>query len=267
MQDVNSKQIISIKSNLEKLYTRIDNSCTKAGRSLKEILLVAVTKTVSVENIFAGIDAGIKVIGENRVQEALEKYSVIGNKARPAPFDKESSDRQNILKPNITDLDKRRRVEWHLVGHLQTNKVKKALEIFTMIQSLDSLHLAREIEKKATIINKTIPVLIEVNTSQEETKFGIQSSQLFDLIKDMLNLPHLKISGLMTIGPGLAIENKEKSRPCFRLLYELRHKAETEFGIKLPFLSMGMSSDFEVAIEEGSNMIRVGTAIFGSRPK
>jgi len=265
MQDVNSKQIISIKSNLEKLYTRIGNSCTKARRSLKEILLVAVTKTVSVENIFAGIDAGIKVIGENRVQEALEKYSVIGNEARPAPFDKESSDNQNIQKSNITDLDKKCGVQWHLVGHLQTNKVKKALEIFTMIQSIDSLHLAQEIERRAIAIQKHIHILIEVNTSQEETKFGVKPSQLIDLVKDILNLSHLKLSGLMTIGPGLAIEDKEKSRPCFRMLYDLKQKVETEFGIKLPYLSMGMSSDFEVGIEEGSNMIRVGTAIFGAR--
>jgi len=238
--EMNTKEslIKLIGQNLEILKTRIDYACTKAGRPSHRITLIAVTKTVPVETIELALDAGIKTIGENRVQEAQEKFSLIGNK-----------------------------VEWHLIGHLQTNKVKKALEIFSMIQSIDSLHLAAEIEKRANALNKTVPVLIEVNTSQEATKFGVNPNELYGLIKDMLPLSHLQISGLMTIGPGLAIEDKEKSRPCFRLLYELRQKSETEFGIKLPYLSMGMTSDFEVAIEEGSNMIRIGTAIFGQRQK
>ncbi len=238
--EMNTKDALRklIGQNLEILKTRIDNACTKAGRPSQGITLIAVTKTVPVETIEFAIDAGIKTIGENRVQEAQEKYNLIGN-----------------------------RVEWHLIGHLQTNKVKKALEIFSVIQSIDSLHLAAEIEKRTNAINKTIPVLIEVNTSQEATKFGVNPNELNGLIKDMLPLSHLQISGLMTIGPGLAIEDKEKSRPCFRLLYELCQKTETEFGIKLPYLSMGMTSDFEVAIEEGSNMIRIGTAIFGERVK
>ena len=217
---------------------RISNSCQKVRRSIDEITLVAVTKTVSIERIQAAIDVGITFIGENRVQEALDKYSVIGNK-----------------------------VQWHLIGHLQTNKVKKAVEIFSMIQSIDSLYLAAEVEKRANSMNKVIPVLIEVNTSEEDTKFGVKPGDLLGLIKDMLPFSHLNIAGLMTIGPGLAIEDKEKSRPCFRMLYELRQRTETEFSIKLPYLSMGMSSDFEVGIEEGSNMIRVGTAIFGERSK
>ena len=238
--EMNTKERLRklIGQNLEILKTRIDNACTKAGRSSQGITLVAVTKTVPVETIELAINAGIKIIGENRVQEAQEKFSFIGNK-----------------------------VEWHLIGHLQTNKVKKALEIFSVIQSIDSLHLAAEIEKRANALNKTVPILIEVNTSQESTKFGVNPNELYGLIKDMLPLSHLQISGLMTIGPGLAIEDKEKSRPCFRLLYELRQKTETEFGIKLPYLSLGMTSDFEVAIEEGSNMIRIGAAIFGERVK
>jgi hypothetical protein len=238
--EVNNKESLRnlIKQNLQTLKTRIGDACAKVGRSPSEITLIAVTKTVPVDIIGLGIEAGITVIGENRVQEAQEKFPIIGNK-----------------------------VQWHLVGHLQTNKVKKVLEIFSMIQSVDSLHLAAEIEKRANSLNKVIPVLIEVNTSQEETKFGVNPNELMRLINDMLPLSHLKISGLMTIGPGLAIEDKEKSRPCFQLLYELKHRAETEFGISLPYLSMGMSSDFEVGIEEGSNMIRVGTAIFGERSK
>lgn len=227
-----------VESNLNELNEKINASCAKVRRSPSEITLIAVTKTVPVDKIEAALDSGIKIIGENRVQEALEKYPKIQNRA-----------------------------EWHLIGHLQTNKVKKAIEIFSMIQSVDSLYLSQEIEKRTGIIGKVMPVLIEVNTSQEETKFGVQSGQLFDLIKDMLELPHLKISGLMTIGPGLAVEDKEKSRPCFRLLYELAEKVKAEFKIPILCLSMGMSSDFEVGIEEGSNMIRIGTAIFGERTK
>lgn len=227
-----------IRSNLNELNEKIKASCAKNRRSPSEITLVAVTKTVSVDIIEIGISAGIRFIGENWVQEALEKYPNIGNK-----------------------------VEWHLIGHLQTNKVKKAIEIFSTIQSVDSLYLAQEIDKRTKVINKVMPVLIEVNTSGEETKFGINPIQLFGLIKDMLELPNIRIDGLMTIGPGLAVEDKEKSRPCFRMLYELREKAKSEFQIPLPYLSMGMSSDFEVGIEQGSNMIRIGTAIFGSRSK
>ncbi|MCX7785122.1 MAG: YggS family pyridoxal phosphate-dependent enzyme [candidate division WOR-3 bacterium] len=234
-----------ILENLRNLRLRLDSVSAKSKRTISDITLVAVTKNISAELIEMAIDISrqdsdsipINIIGENRVQEALEKF------------------------PKI-----QRTVEWHLIGHLQTNKVKKTLEIFSMIQSVDSLHLAQEIEKRASFISKEMPVLIEVNTSQEETKFGVKPEELIKLINQILPLKHLKILGLMTLGPGLAIEDKEKSRPCFRLLYELREKVEQEFKIKLPYLSMGMSSDFEVAIEEGSNMIRIGTAIFGPRP-
>lgn len=222
-----------IETNLKALMSKIEKACAKVNRDPKEITLVAVTKTVPVEIIETAIELGIKIIGENRIQEAQEKYPLIGDK-----------------------------VEWHLIGHLQTNKVKKALEIFSMIQSVDSLHLAQEIEKRASIMQRTIPILIEVNTSQEPTKFGVTSSQLLDIIREISLLPHIKIAGLMTLGPGLAIEDKEKSRPCFRMLYELKQKTEKDLAISLPYLSMGMSSDFEVGIEEGSNMIRLGTVIF-----
>jgi pyridoxal phosphate enzyme (YggS family) len=233
-----NNNVNQIKYNLGIINEKIEQSARKVGRNPTEISLVAVTKTIPSEKIQAAVDAGIKVIGENRVQEAILKYPDIGN-----------------------------RVEWHLIGHLQTNKIKKVLEIFSMIQSIDSLYLAQEVEKRASSVNKIMPVLIEVNTSGEMTKFGVEQSQLSDLTKDILNLPHLKLIGLMTIGPGLAIEDKEQSRPCFQMLYQLRQKLEHQFSINLPYLSMGMSSDFEVGIEEGSNMVRIGTAIFGSRSK
>jgi len=226
----------SIAENLERIRVRINSACTRVNRKPEEINLVAVTKTVDIERIKEGIAHGIKIIGENRVQEAKEKYPAIGNS-----------------------------IEWHMVGHLQTNKVKTALEIFSLIQSVDTIHLAEEIQKRASALNKIIPVLIEVNTSGEETKYGLNPEELSSAITSIQAMSNISIQGFMTIGPGLAIENPEASRKSFQLLYELKNKKETEFKVKLPYLSMGMSSDFEIAIEEGSNMIRVGTAIFGER--
>jgi len=226
----------SIVENLARIGERINSACARVNRKPEEISLVAVTKNVSVEQIKEGIANGIKIIGENRVQEAKEKYPAIGNI-----------------------------VQWHMVGHLQTNKVKPALEIFSMIQSVDSVHLAQEIQKRASALNKKISVLIEVNTSGEETKYGINPEELISVINTIQAMPNLWIEGLMTIGPGLAIENPEASRKSFQMLYESKNKVEAEFSTKLPYFSMGMSSDFEIAIEEGSNMIRIGTAIFGKR--
>jgi len=139
------------------------------------------------------------------------------------------------------------------------------LEVFSLIQSIDSIHLAQEIQKRAAALNKKVPILLEVNTSEEPTKYGFARDKTFPAIATIQSMPNLSIKGLMTIGPGLAVENPEASRRCFRLLYELKTIAEAEFKIQLPNLSMGMSSDFEIAIEEGSNMIRIGTAIFGER--
>ncbi|MFB0510121.1 MAG: YggS family pyridoxal phosphate-dependent enzyme [bacterium] len=226
----------SIVENLARIGERINSACARVNRKPEEISLVAVTKNVGVERIKEGIANGIKIIGENRVQEAKEKYPAIGSI-----------------------------VQWHMVGHLQTNKVKPALEIFSMIQSVDSVHLAQEIQKRASALNKKISVLIEVNTSGEETKYGINPEELISVINTIQAMPNLWIEGLMTIGPGLAIENPEASRKSFQMLYELKNKVEAEFSIKVSYLSMGMSSDFEIAIEEGSNMIRIGTAIFGKR--
>jgi PLP dependent protein len=226
----------SISENLARIKERINSACAKVNRKPEDVNLVAVTKTVDTERIKEGIAKGIKIIGENRVQEAKEKFPAIGNS-----------------------------VDWHMVGHLQTNKVKTALEVFSLIQSVDTIHLAEEIQKRASAISRIVPILIEVNTSGEETKFGLNPKELFSVITSIQAMPNLSIQGLMTIGPGLAVENPEASRKSFQMLFELRNKVEGEFKLKLPFLSMGMSSDFEIAIEEGSNMIRIGTAIFGKR--
>lgn len=227
---------MSIAENLKHLTQRIEAACARSGRDPKEITIVAVTKTKPVEQIVEALEAGITHFGENRVQEASAKIP--------------------LIKVPVT---------WHLVGTLQTNKVKKALELFHIIESVDSLHLAQELARRAEQLNKTVPVLIEVNTSQEPTKHGVLPADLFDLIAAVQKLPRLKLEGLMTIGPGWAVNDPEASRPCFELLARLRQEAQQKFGIALPHLSMGMSSDFEVGIEAGATLIRIGTALFGPR--
>ncbi len=222
-----------IEENIKKVEERIARAAHRVGRDADEISLVAVAKTVSAEKIEEAIVCGVRIIGENRVQEAKQKFQRIGSK-----------------------------VDWHMVGHLQTNKVKDALRIFSLIHSLDSLRLAEELEKRA---EKPIDCLIEVNTSQEKTKFGMTPENLSAFFKSIRNLKKVNVIGLMTIGPGWAISDPEASRPCFRLLRDLREKLAQESQIQLPILSMGMTSDFEIAIEEGASMIRLGTALFGPR--
>jgi pyridoxal phosphate enzyme (YggS family) len=222
-----------ISENIKNLKNKVVAAARRANKDPESIQIVAVTKTVSIPNIEEAIDQGITIIGENRVQEAKTKHAVIGS-----------------------------RVTWHMVGHLQTNKVKDAVRIFSLIHSLDSLKLAQEIEKKTS---SKISCLIEVNTSQESTKYGIKPGDVIHFCEALKDLKNVEIKGLMTLGPGWAIEDKEASRPCFRLLASLKDDIEKQCGCSLPILSMGMTSDYEIAIEEGANMIRVGTAIFGPR--
>lgn len=224
---------MSIAENVDNLKNKIKVAAKRVNKDPGSIQIVAVTKTVPISRIEKAIQSGITIIGENRVQEAKIKHAVIGD-----------------------------RVTWHMVGHLQTNKVKDAVKIFTLIHSLDSLKLAREIEKKTS---SRISCLIEVNTSQESTKYGIQPDEAVIFYKELRDFKNIEIKGLMTIGPGWAVEDKEASRPCFRLLSSLKNDIETQCSCSLPILSMGMTSDYEIAIEEGSNMVRVGTAIFGPR--
>jgi len=221
---------LGIKENLDNLRKRVENAAKKAGRNPDEIKIVAASKEVPAEKILEAIECGISIIGENRVQEAYEKYNKIGHLA-----------------------------EWHMIGHLQRNKVKKALLIFDCIQSVDSERLAQEISKRAT---KPVDIFIEVNTSLEETKYGVLPEDVIDFINKIRSLERLRIKGLMTIGPL-----KGDPRPCFRKLRELRDKImEQGFeNVDIQYLSMGMTDDFEIAIEEGSNMIRIGRAIFGER--
>jgi hypothetical protein len=227
---------VSIRENLVALEQRINSACARAGRSRSAITLVAVTKTRTPAEVDEAIKAGITQVGENRVQEAA------------------------IKKPQVAGP-----ATWHLVGSLQTNKAKKALELFDFIQSVDSLHLASELQRRCEQMNKRIGTLIEVNTSGETSKHGVSPDAVPNLIAELLKLDRLQLAGLMTIGPGLAIEDPEASRPCFEALRSLAEDCRQRFSIPLPHLSMGMSSDFEVGIEKGATIVRVGTAIFGPR--
>jgi PLP dependent protein len=228
---------VSISDNLLTLEKRIGSACNRAGRSRADVTLVAVTKTRTPAEVDEAIRAGAGSIGENRVQEAQAKQ------------------------PGVTLA-----ATWHLIGSLQTNKAKKALELFDIIQSLDSLRLAEELEHRCEQMDRRIQVLIEVNTSGETSKHGVQPAGVPELVAGVLKFGRLELQGLMTIGPGLAISDPEASRPCFRALEALAVDCRERFGIPLPHLSMGMSSDFEVGIEEGATMVRIGTAIFGQRP-
>ena len=226
----------SIEENIKDVWSRIEKAAQKAGKGKEDIKLVVVTKTVEPARIKEAVNCGIQIIGENRVQEAESKFDQITEK-----------------------------VERHLVGHLQTNKAKKAVELFDFVQSVDSLRIAEEISRRASQRGKVMPVLVEVNTSGEETKFGIESHQVLPLIKSISDLEGIRIKGLMTI--GLFSDDPEDTRPCFKRLKEVfdQLKQESIPDVEMTYLSMGMTSDFEVAIEEGSNMVRVGTAIFGPR--
>jgi hypothetical protein len=228
-----------VKENISKINERIARVCSRVGRDPGGITVVAVTKGRAAGQIQEAIDCGISDIGENRVQEAVSKY--------------------NALYAKRYTLNA---VKWHMVGHLQTNKVKDALKLFELIQSVDSLRLAREIDKYACGMNKVQNILIEVKTSEEATKFGLKPETASDVIKKIACLKNINIAGLMTIAP--LADNPEKARPYFKMLRQLRDRIYESQVLKeqLRILSMGMTDDFEVAIEEGATMVRLGRAIF-----
>jgi len=227
-----------IKDNILRINEKIQEICAKIKQDPKNIKIVAVSKGRTEEQIKEVIDAGIFDIGENRIQEAKIKYQGIRNTEYGI------------------------RIKWHMVGHLQTNKVKEAVKIFDLIQSVDSFYLAQEINKTAEKINKIQEILIEVKTSPEVTKFGIEPDKLLELIINLKEFKNIKIKGLMTIAP--LVDDSEKTRPYFRKLKQLQDKINTSGLLKekMQILSMGMTNDFSVAIEEGSNMLRLGRAIF-----
>ncbi|NLY43966.1 MAG: YggS family pyridoxal phosphate-dependent enzyme [Clostridiaceae bacterium] len=227
-----------LKENIINIKNRIARAAQKAGRSADEITLVAVTKTVAPDIINQAIELGIRNIGENKVQELLSKYDVIERKGD---------------------------VHWHLIGHLQTNKVKYIVDKVDLIHSVDSIRLAEEINKRAQKINRVVDILIQVNVSQESSKFGIEVSQCDEIIRHISALPYIRIKGLMTIAPFT--QDPEEVRPYFRMLRNLSIdiKQKKYDNVSMEYLSMGMTGDFEVAIEEGANLVRIGTAIFGER--
>jgi hypothetical protein len=235
---------VDIRPRLEAVRRRITAACERAGRNPAEVTLVAVTKTVAPAVIKAAYLAGVNCFGENRVQEAAAKIS--------PSFLRELGDEKSGP-------------QWHLIGHLQTNKAKKALELFQVIQSVDSLHLAKALQQHAAARQANVEVFIEVNTSGEPTKFGVPPDQALPLVKAVAELPNLHLTGLMTI--GALTDNAEIIRGCFRRLRELQAEIAAAClpGVQLRHLSMGMTDDFELAIAEGSTMVRIGRAIFGER--
>lgn len=232
----------SVEDNVKRLFERIEAIRNKLG-IVYQIRVVAISKTFPPEAIVRAIMAGIKEIGENRVQEAEKKFISLND---------------IFIQNNITR---------HLVGHLQTNKVKKAVEIFDVIQSVDRENLVVELYKQLVKMDKTVEVLVEVNTSGEETKFGLipDKSYISDFVGNMVEKygDRIKVKGFMTVGP--LTSDTKRIRESFRMLRDIRDYVERDIGVELPILSMGMSEDFEIAIEEGANMVRIGRAIFGER--
>jgi pyridoxal phosphate enzyme (YggS family) len=225
---------MDLAANLNSLQQRIALACTRAQRDPASVTLLPVTKSHPPEIVNEAVQIGLTVFGENKVQEAKAKIPLCSNRLR-----------------------------WHMIGHLQSNKCRDAVELFAMIQSVDSLHLAEEINRRADQAAKTMPVLIEVNVAGEASKFGYRPEQLLAELPQLNALKRLEIQGLMTV-PPLAPE-PETVRPLFRQMRELKAQCEQKLGIPLPHLSMGMSDDFEVAIEEGATLVRIGTALFGPR--
>ena len=225
---------VDFSDHLHLIRERIAAACARAGRAPETVTLLAVSKTHPPEMIAAAVACGQWHFGENKIQEAKAKIPLCPGRAR-----------------------------WHFIGHLQSNKVRDAVALFEMIQGVDSLAIAREISKRAEQAAKTMPVLLEVNVAGEASKFGYPPAQLLAELTELNALPKIEIHGLMAIPPYTPVP--EKARPYFRRLRELKTECEAILGAPLPELSMGMSGDFEVAIEEGATMVRVGTALFGER--
>ena len=227
------RMVEGIRERLAAVSRRIEAAAARSGRPSSAVTLVAVSKTMPVAAVHEAVAAGVKILGENRVQEAREKVEAVSGAA-----------------------------EWHLIGHLQTNKAKLAVALFDCIHSLDSVRLAEELGRHAEEAGRRLRCLVQVNVGAEAQKSGAAAADVRPLLEATRGLPQLSVQGLMTIPPFLP--DPESARPFFRRLRDLRDRLESE-GWALPDLSMGMTHDFEVAIEEGATLVRIGTAIFGSR--
>ena len=225
-----------LSENLRDVEKKIEGACIISGRNPKEVTLIAVSKTKPVEMLQEAYDAGAREFGENKVQEITAKYDQL-------PQD----------------------IHWHMIGHLQRNKVKYIVDKVKMIHSVDSLRLAETIDKEAQKKNVVVPVLIEVNVAEEDSKFGLSLEEVVSLIEAVSKLPNVRVQGLMTVAPF--VENPEENREIFRSLKKLSVDitAKNINNVTMSVLSMGMTNDYEVAIEEGATMVRVGTGIFGAR--
>ncbi|HIY01385.1 MAG TPA: YggS family pyridoxal phosphate-dependent enzyme [Candidatus Blautia faecipullorum] len=225
-----------VADNLEKVKENIAEACRKAGRDPGEVTLIAVSKTKPVELLREAYDAGARCFGENKVQEIMDKYPQL-------PAD----------------------IQWHMIGHLQRNKVKYIVDKVKMIHSVDSLRLAETIEQEASKRGVQVPVLLEVNVAQEESKFGLKTDEVLPLAEAVSAFPHIKIQGLMTIAPY--VDDPEENRGIFRQLKKLSVDIEAKNinNVTMSVLSMGMTGDYQVAVQEGATMVRVGTGIFGER--
>ena len=225
-----------LRENLQEVEQRIADACRRAGRKREEVTLIAVSKTKPAEMLKEAYDLGVRVFGENKVQELTEKYDLL-------PDD----------------------IRWHMIGHLQTNKVKYLIGKTELIHSVDSLKLAKVIEKESKKKECITDILVEVNVAEEESKFGLKMEEVIPFIENAAQFPHINVRGLMTIAPF--VENPEKNRTIFadlhKLYVDIKEKNIDNGTVNI--LSMGMTNDFEVAIEEGATMVRIGTGIFGAR--
>lgn len=227
---------MGLAENLESIRGRIAMACARVGRDPGSVTVVGVSKNHPPETVVAAAELGLTVFGESRLQEAKVKINQCPS-----------------------------RLQWHMIGHLQSNKCRDAVGLFSMIQGVDSLALATELNRKADQAARTVRILIEVNVAGESTKFGYQPEALLEELDAINALRRLELHGLMMIAPYTP--TPERVRPYFRRLRELRQRCEQKMGVPLPHLSMGMSGDFEVAVEEGATMVRIGTALFGERSR
>ncbi len=224
-----------MKENIEEIYSKVKKAAQKSGRNFSDITILGVTKTVDVDRIKIAVENGIDTLGENKVQEFLTKYDTLKN------------------------------VNWHFIGHLQTNKVKYIIDKVKMIHSVDSEKLAIEINDKAEKIGIVMDILLEINVAEEDTKYGLKLHEVYNFIEKISFLSNIKVKGLMTIAPFT--NDLEENRTFFEKLRKLfiDIKDKKNDNIDMKYLSMGMTNDYEIAIEEGSNIIRIGTGIFGKR--